>query len=273
MPQATDPTDPRSLIRRSRFPIDELESDAGRALVAECRARVRDTDACELEDFLTEEATAQLARDVAAVADLAHRHEGKSTPYLELPGDEWSEDHPRRRWGDYSLAALAYDRTPDSLRALYTWDALTEFVRRVLDLPEIHPYADPLGACSVAVMEDGDALNWHFDQSDFVVSIALQASTAGGDFFYTPKVRTPTDEHYAEVARVLGGDTRHVVRIPMRPGTLVLFQGRYSMHRVSAIRGETQRLVALLSYDTKPGTCASPLLQQARYGRVQRPST
>jgi hypothetical protein len=29
--------------------------------------------------------------------------------------------------------------------------------------------------------------------------------------------------------------------------------------------------VALLSYDAKPGTCATPLLQQARYGRVQQP--
>lgn len=95
---------------------------------------------------------------------------------------------------------------------------------------------------------------------------------AGGDFLYVPLVRSPDDENYEGVRKVLSAETRPT-RIPMTPGTLLLFEGRYSIHCVSPCRGRTPRLVALLAYDTKPGTCASELLQQSRYGRVLRPRT
>jgi hypothetical protein len=53
----------------------------------------------------------------------------------------------------------------------------------------------------------------------------------------------------------------------MTPGTLLLFEGRNSIHRVTPIRGRITRLVALLAYDTRSGTRSSKLLQRARYGR------
>ena len=120
-------------------------------------------------------------------------------------------------------------------------------------------------------MLDGDELEWHFDQTDFVVSLALQNGESGGDFLYAPRIRSGGDERYGDVQRLLAGDASRVRRLPMRPGTLLLFEGRYSIHCVSPVCGATPRLVGLLAYDTKPGTCASPLLQQARYGRVVRP--
>ena len=54
----------------------------------------------------------------------------------------------------------------------------------------------------------------------------------------------------------------------MTPGTLLIFEGRHSVHRVSRIAGATDRLVGLLAYDTKPGTCSTELLRLARYGRT-----
>ena len=54
----------------------------------------------------------------------------------------------------------------------------------------------------------------------------------------------------------------------MTPGTLMLFEGRRSIHRVSPIRGARARHVALLAYDTRPGTDSSPLLKRVRYGRL-----
>ena len=54
----------------------------------------------------------------------------------------------------------------------------------------------------------------------------------------------------------------------MTPGTLLLFEGRNSMHRVTPIRGAVPRLVALLAYDTRPDTISTELLRRARYGRT-----
>ena len=262
------------LVDMERYPILDFVGGAGRALLETCRAQIAELGACELPGFLRPEATARMAREAEIVAPRAHRHAGKATPYLEVPDPGWPEDHPRRLFDPFSLGAVAYDHIPadHALRVLYEWDGLLGFLSAALAVPAIHRYADPLGACNVAVMEDGDCLEWHFDQTDFVVSLALQDAEDGGDFEVAPRVRSADDEHYDAVAEVLRGESACVRRIPMTPGTLLLFQGRDSIHRVTPIRGETSRLVALLSYDTKPGTCASELLQLARYGRTMRPT-
>jgi hypothetical protein len=257
----------------ARYPIEDLDAPAGRALVARCRAALAEDGACELEGFLRPEAVARMVAEADAVAPAAHRSAGRATPYLELPAPSWPAGHPRRSFNPYALGAVAYDRLPpaNALRRLYEWDPLMRFVGACVGRERLFRYADPLGALNVAVMIDGDELEWHFDQTDFVVSLALRNAERGGDFLYAPRIRSAADERYAEVARVLAGAAAGVRRLPMRPGTLLLFEGRYSMHCVSRIEGGTSRLVGLLAYDTKPGTCASPLLQQARYGRVVRP--
>jgi hypothetical protein len=71
---------------------------------------------------------------------------------------------------------------------------------------------------------------------------------------------------------VLNDQSPDLVRTePMTPGTLMLFNGRWSMHRVTAIEGERARYVALLAYDTKSNTDSSETLKMSRYGRL--PST
>ena len=92
--------------------------------------------------------------------------------------------------------------------------------------------------------------------------------TQGGDFEVAPRIRTAADERYPAVTRVLQGARDDVVRLPMTPGTLLIFEGRHSLHRVSPIRGATSRLVGLLAYDTKPGTVSTEILRLARYGRA-----
>ena len=142
-----------------------------------------------------------------------------------------------------------------------------KFIALALGKDRLYRYDDPLGALNVASMADGDELFWHFDQSDFVVSIALRSSDAGGEFECVPQLRTADDERYDAVRDVIDGRAA-VTTVPMEPGTLMFFAGRYSLHRVTPIVGPVARYVALLAYDTKPGTCSSELLRLVRYGRA-----
>ena len=147
-----------------------------------------------------------------------------------------------------------------------------ELVSRILGRAPLYRYADPLGAMNLAVMHEGDALGWHFDQTDFVVSLAIQPSDAGGELENVQRLRWTQgggiDERYDTVARVLAGDARELVTtVPMTPGTLMIFEGRWSLHRVTAVAGDTPRHVALFGYDTQPGTMSSDLLKLVRYGR------
>jgi len=167
---------------------------------------------------------------------------------------------------------MAYDLIPgDSpLRALYEWDPLMDFIGEVLEHRPLHRFADPLGALNLAVMNEGDVQGWHYDSTDFVVSLAIQGSRSGGLFECASRIRSESDENYEDVARVLRGEARERVEVfPMVPGTLMIFQGRHSLHRVSPVEGDVPRYVALLAYDTKPGTNSSPLLKLVRYGRTE----
>jgi hypothetical protein len=80
--------------------------------------------------------------------------------------------------------------------------------------------------------------------------------------------RGPDDERYDDVTAILAGDESRVVTVPMTPGTLMLFEGRHTLHRVSDIGGTRPRNVGLFGYDRKPGTCSSELLRLIRYGRA-----
>ena len=234
------------------------------------REQMQEAGACELPGFVRPDALATFIADARRVAARAHRSGGLGTVYLGFPDETFPAEHPRQWLGNYGVGAVAYDLFPDDspIRRLYEWDELRAFVAAILGLDKIHPYADPLGALNLAVMGDGDELQWHFDQTDFVVSLALQDADEGGDFEVAPFIRTAADENYDDVARVLAGERDALTVLPMTPGTLLVFAGRNSLHRVSPITGSTPRLVGLFGYDTQPGPMSSELLKAVRYGRV-----
>jgi hypothetical protein len=260
---------PFELIDLSRYPIRDLGAPAARALVERCRRELETTGACELPGFLRAEATARMAAESETLVPLGHHQVGPITAYLEIPDPGWPDGHPRRHWGRSAVSAIAYDLIPErhALRRLYEWDGLMEFLAAALGKPRLYRYADPFGALNVAAMGEGDELFWHFDQTDFVVSIALRDAETGGDFEYAPLIRSREEERYEAVKQLLDGSRERVVHVPMTPGTLLLFEGRHSIHRVTRVGGAVSRLVSLLAYDTQPGTVSSELLRLARYGR------
>jgi hypothetical protein len=264
-------TDPARLVDLERYPLQRPEEDTYRRVVARARKQLRERGAAELEGFVSPSGVDALARDADNLAVRAHTSGGQGTAYLEFPDFSLPADHPRLHFADYAVRAVAYDITPlDSpLRLLYEWDPMKDLIEAVLDRGPIYRYADPFGALNLAVMGEGDQLQWHFDQTDFVVSLAIQSAESGGDFEVVPRIRSAQDEHYDDVAAVLSGERTRVETLPMRPGTLLVFEGRYSLHRVSPIEGRRWRHVGLLAYDTQPGTMGSDLLRADRYGRTE----
>ena len=139
----------------------------------------------------------------------------------------------------------------------------------MLERGPIFRYADPFGALNLAVMGEGDQLQWHFDQTDFVVSLAIQSAEAGGDFEVVPRISSADDERYETSRPCWPASASRVETLPMTPGTLLIFEGRHSLHRVSPVAGSRWRHVGLLAYDTEPGTMGSDLLRADRYGRTE----
>ncbi len=267
----TDVSAPGRLVDLERYPVLDPGAERYCRVVERGRDQLAARGAAELPGFVTVAGVAALVADAEALAPRAHHSAGPGTAYLELPDFSLPEGHPRLTWGAYAVGAVPYDLVPRAspLRRLYEWPPLTGLIADILDRGPLYPYADPFGALNLAVMGAGDQLQWHFDQTDFVVSLAIQSAVEGGDFEVAPRLRRPGDERYDQVAAVLDGDRSSVVTLAMHPGTLLIFEGRYSLHRVAPVSGPRRRHVGLLAYDTAPGTVGSELLRTDRYGRTE----
>jgi hypothetical protein len=89
---------------------------------------------------------------------------------------------------------------------------------------------------------------WHFDGNEFTLSILVQKAEKGGLFEYSPDLRSVENENFDEVTKVLHGSRDKVKSLDLQPGDLQIFKGRFSMHRVTKIEGNTSRYIALPTY-------------------------
>lgn len=258
------------LVDLDRFAIHGGAGPARAAFLADCRRRFQTDGALALEKFVLPEALASMRAEASAVAAAAFVGEKHHNVYLIDDDPRLAPEHPRNRVERTQISTVADDLIPGGarLRALYDWPEFRAFVAEVLGLGAVHPYADPLASLNVTVGRPGEQLGWHFDNSDFAITLQLQAAESGGEFEYVPNIRSEDDLGFSEVERVLDDAHDGVRTLSITPGTLVVFRGRHSLHRVTPIAGSTPRMMAVLSYDSRPGAMLTEATRLKFYGRV-----
>jgi hypothetical protein len=241
-----------ALVDVERYPL--LDDAAFRPIAERCRAQLKETSFASLPGFLRPEAAATMTQEVLDAVPRAYRREQSFSAYEESTLDEYPADHIRRRKHECRQFVIGTDvlARRGLLRTLYADATLTRRIAQMLDEPALFQLADPVLACTSTVMYDGDTHGWHFDLNDFVVSIMLQASEAGGTFDFAPNIRDDGEENYPAVAAALDGRSEQVRSVKAEAGTLLLFCGRRALHRVPPVRGKSPRVIALFSYDRKP---------------------
>jgi hypothetical protein len=256
------------LIDLERFPVDDIESPAGKAVVERFAADLRETGICRLEGFLRPEAVEALSAEANLLAAGAHYALKSCNPYFTRKNPDLPEDDARNIMTPRCLGMVAGDLIPEEsgLKKLYRWEPLHRFLSAVLGQGQVHVLADPYQNLNISVMPEGPGHNWHFDDPDFVVTLMLQKPEGGGDFECAPGIRSPENENYADVRDVLLGARDKVNVVPFQPGTLMIFRGHYSLHRVSPVTGSRLRLIAVLSYSTQPGYHGKDLANRLVYG-------
>ena len=272
MSQATAPTY-ADVVDLDRYPIDELESDRGRAFVAACREQLGRDGVCNLPGFVTSVAIAEMIRLATKLVSASHRTDDTHTIYFEPVDATVAAAHPRAAQQRSAKQTIACDQIPADapIRRLYDSDDLTRFIAAVLGKAELHRSADLLDAVMIALFEDGDELGWHFDRSEFAVTVMYQEAERGGDFEYYPGLRSEADPNYATIEKVLhgDGDGEGAVRLPSGPGSLAIFHGRHALHRVSPVEGARPRINSVLTYSEKPDMRLNALTRGLFYGRTQ----
>ena len=261
--------DASHFIDTDRYPIGEAGS-ARDALIADLRAAIEQEGCAVLKGFVRAERLGELVAESDRVAIHGHRNFNRTNPYFTKDRPDLPASHPLRRFYDRSNAFVPADNFgPESiLRAIYEWPAFAPFIQAALGEARFYRYADPLADVIVNLAEAGNGFPWHFDTNNYTVTLAIQNAETGGDFEYSPHLRSPTDENYAGVEAVLDGDSGLIRTLRLEPGDLQIFKGRYSLHRVTPLEGARPRYVAIFSFTEEPGMVGSPERTRQLYGRV-----
>lgn len=257
------------LLDLARYPLDRPDSPEWSALVARCRADLAADGMFTLDGFMSAEAAAAAAEALKpAMATESFYHARRHNIYfrddLPLPAD-----HPAlalRETSNHTLCADQLGGNP--VIAIYEWPSLAAFLAAAMGKPRLHVMADPLARVNVMAYGDGEALNWHFDRSEFTTTLLLQAPEAGGAFEYRTDLRAADDPNYEGVARLLRGEDPEVRRLPLAAGALNVFRGVNTPHRVTPVRGARARIIAVFSYFDRPGVMFSPAERTGFYGRA-----
>jgi len=263
---------PANLVNLSNYPLTALGSDAGQELIARMRAELDRDGACCLRNFLTDEAVERLADEARSLTHFAYPGPQEASPYFfNYQSDEAAklpEDHPRRVKTRRQLSQVASDLIPRSslLRALYEWEGLATFLAAAMNVERLYRNADRYQALNISVMEPGGCQQWHFDTAKCVSTLLLQTPEGGGDFEYVPAIRSEEDENYDAVRDILQGSRTGVRTITIGAGTLMLFRGHYSLHRVTEVTGKRDRLQSILGFNPKPGIRGSMESNILHYG-------
>jgi hypothetical protein len=261
----------KQIINTGLYPLHRLDDAAGQAWLGRVRAELSLNGSCTLPEFVATPLLEQMADEVRALTHLAYAGPTEVTPYFFNyrlgEGEALPDSHPLRRKGQRRLAQVAADLIPEHalLYRLYHEPMMRDFLGAVLQQP-VYLNRDPYQSLNVSVMEEGGCQQWHFDGGNMVTTLLLQEPEGGGVFEYVPAIRSDTDENFDAVQAVLDGRSDRVLRNELQAGTLSLFRGHYSLHRVTTVQGQRQRLQAILGYSTDPNLFGSRESSILHYG-------
>ncbi len=260
-----------AIVDTQRYPLDEPGGSRWHEVVARARADLAADGCTVLRGFVRPEMWATLRDQGAELAPHAYYTVEKVNAYNIPLDSDLPPDHPATIVLERGNAFVARDLIPESalIQVLYTSESFQRLVAECFGLPQLCEYTDPLAGLCLNVVAPGMSHPWHFDTNEFTVSMLTQAPDAGGEFEYCPRIRTPEAENLSDVRAVLTGSGEQLIRrLTLRPGDLQLFQGRFSLHRVSPVEGAEQRHSAIFAYSDRPGIVGAVERTRQLFGRV-----
>jgi len=253
-----------------RFPLHRPDSEAYASLVERCRAELDADGMFNLDGFLKPaEAQAEADAHTPLMDTASFNHARTHNVYFKKDVPGLTPDHPALKLFETSNNTLCADQLPGSrVEQIYNWAPLQSFLAEVMEKPALYPMDDALASFNVMRYQEGQALNWHFDRSEFTVTLLLQAPKLGGAFEYRTDLRTADDPNYDGVARLLAGEDQDMRTMNVIPGTLNVFRGVNTPHRVTPVQGDRARMIAVLTYYEQAGARFTPEEQRGFYGRT-----
>ncbi|SCK15684.1 2OG-Fe(II) oxygenase [Vogesella sp. LIG4] len=260
----------REIIDLDRYPLDREGSAEWQALVASATAELANTGMFNLEGFLRPGVAQKAVAEIRPVMDTqSHTHKRVHNIYFKPDIPELPAGHPALRKVETINHTVCADQIATSLvQTIYEYPPLLRFLAATMGKEALHLMQDPLARINIMSYRAGEALNWHFDRSEFTTTLLLQEPQQGGHFEYRTNLRSDNDPNYDGVARLLEGQDRQVQNLEVKAGTLNVFRGKNTAHRVTTVQGNTDRMIAVFSYYENPDVMFSDEERLGFYGRT-----
>jgi hypothetical protein len=260
----------RHLLDLDRYPLDRPDSVEWRRLVDRCTAELAANGMFNLDGLLLPGVAEQAVAGIQPVMDTqSHTHKRSHNIYFKRDVAGLYAGHPALREVETVSHTVCADQIPASaVLAIYEYGPLVQFLAATMGKSSLHPMQDPLARVNVMSYRDGETLNWHFDRSEFTTTLLLQEPEAGGEFEYRSDLRADDDPNYEGVARLLEGRDPLVRSLKLKAGSLNVFRGKNTAHRVTGVRGNRERMIAVFSYYEKSGVMFSDEEKLGFYGRA-----
>lgn len=258
------------ILDLERYPIDAADSAERSRLAEQCRSELTEHGSFNLEGFLRPAALEHMVAEIDPIMQRASfRHARRHNIYFKDDIADLAPEHPARIEVETVNRTLCADQIRGTvLERLYEWPELLSFLAAAMGRPRLYVMDDPLARLNVMAYEAGQALNWHFDRSQFTTTLLLRSAQSGGEFQYRSALRSPADPNYEGVARLLQGKDPEVRVQRLAAGTLTVFAGRNTAHRVTPVGGPRSRMVAVFSYYESPGVAFGAAERIGFYGRA-----
>jgi hypothetical protein len=268
---ASDARDMEWVADTGRYPITDPRSDEWKSIVSNTRSELEQRGCSILAGFIRPSLHELLRSEGEHAAPSAYYDVETVNVYNIGVDSSLPDGHPGRVTMHRGNAFVARDQIDCStvIYRLYTNGLFQRFIADCFALTRLYELADPLSGLVLNVIRPGMEHPWHFDTNEFTVSLLTQRPQSGGIFDYCPNIRSAQDENLDDVAAVLAGrGDRLIHQLELRPGDLQLFKGRYALHRVSTVFGDTARHTAIFAYSERPGVIGSVARTRQLFGRV-----
>jgi len=260
----------QQFIDLKSYPLDQPRSDRYAALVNQCQQEMKREGMFNLQGFVNTEGCNEAVAEIAPLMNhQSFTHRRAHNIYFEKDVPGLPPDHPALQLVETVNHTVCADQLQQTvIMYIYEYAPLRRFLADVMDKAALYLMDDPLARANVMAYRQGEALNWHFDRSEFTTTLLLQAPEAGGEFQYRKDLRADNDPNYDGVARLLMADDDQTRSMSMPAGTLNVFLGKNTAHRVTPVEGNIERMVAVLSYYEKPGRLFTVDERIGFYGRA-----
>ena len=238
--------------------------------IIRCKLQLLRNGVLVLENFLRSETLEDLKKEAQEIRPNAYFCYQKHNAFLLEEDSSLPKTHIRNLELVSDKGCIPHDKIPKSsrIRSIYESNEFRNFLERVLG-ENLYPYSDKLSSININYYEKGQQLGWHFDNASFAVTLMIQSADKGGEFQYLEKLRNleEGDLGYKSTEELIKGKIKPK-NLSLGDGTLVLFRGRNSLHRVVPVYGKKSRILVTLNFNTKPGVMLSETARMVFFGRL-----